>query len=377
MPEPAVAVETIRTVAELVDMEPRWQSLFQTGCHRHIANSYPYVLANASERRRDADWSVHYAHREGVVDSALFGVRAGIAKGPIRISVFQVGTEFVGDILTSDLENDTGVRALLETILARERTSIIDFGMLTEPAFLVLRRRLDEWGMSYTWGHQSYGYVSDTTLETDALYRQLGKKSRRRIRHTRRRLGRDFQVAFNRLASEDVGENLHWFERFLVLEAAGWKGREGTSIASNASQQNYYRAIVETAARQGALDWCALMADGTLLAMSLGLRTPRAVWVSKIAYNEDYAHHSPGTDLVHQIHLDCIDDPDIDTINWITAPEYLSAWRPSRCPYYHLRIFDGSIPGRGLYVADSCKLFLRRTFLDRGSEAAARERRFL
>jgi hypothetical protein len=81
--------------------------------------------------------------------------------------------------------------------------------------------------------------------------------------------------------------------------------------------------------------------------------------------------------LVHQLNLDCIADPTVDQINWISAAHWLDPWKPARLPYYHLRIYGRSLLGRTLYETIRFRDGLRRNVLARGSDQRNRERRFL
>jgi hypothetical protein len=174
-----------------------------------------------------------------------------------------------------------------------------------------------------------------------------------------------------------VSQNLAWFDRFVELEGSGWKGDQHTSIRHRPGSEAYFRLAVETAARHGMMHWYALVTDGHAIAMDMGMQTGRVFWVPKTAYDERFSRFSPGTELLHQLNLHCIADPSVDRINWISAAPWLDAWKPTRLPYYHLRIYGRSLLGRTLYETSRFRNGLRRHVLARGIDRESRERRFL
>lgn len=375
MPETKIDVETLRTVDALSNVESEWQSLFRRGRDHHLANSYPYVFANASVRRCGDDWSAYLTRCEGILSNALFGIRSRVAVGPVRLPIYRVGSEYVDDVLNTDVGYGASLQHLLDAIFEREKTPMIEFGKVTESFFQRIRDELDRQGMKYSWNNEGYGFIWDASADADHMYSQLSYSTRARVRRTRRRLNREFNVEIRRHSSQVIGENLRFFDRFVELEASGWKGLERTAIRYRPGNEDYFRVIVETAARHRLMCWYTLLADGKAVAMNLCIKTPRTFWVPKIAYDEAYAAYSPGLDLLHQVHLDCIADPDTETLNWISAPEWLDSWRPSRLQYYRLRVYHPSLKGDALFAANSLQSFIRRTFTNRGAETADRERR--
>ena len=64
----------------------------------------------------------------------------------------------------------------------------------------------------------------------------------------------------------------------LALEAAGWKGLEGTAIASAPTTEVFYRAVAAAFAQRGELRISSIALDGELAAFSLGLCVNARLW---------------------------------------------------------------------------------------------------
>ena len=91
---------------------------------------------------------------------------------------------------------------------------------------------------------------------------------------------------------------------FLELEAAGWKGRAGTAIASRPEDAEWFRQLAARLHRQGRLQLCALRAGARVAAWQCNLVSGETVFHFKIAYDEVLARYSPGL----QLELAMVDD---------------------------------------------------------------------
>lgn len=376
MPSRGFGTEAVGDLPALESRASEWQSLFEAADEAHLASSYPYVFANASERMRGRGWRVFVTRAGHEWTAALFGVEASLSTAFFRVPVFQVGTEFVGDVLCRDLNGDA-LPELVNAVFASGSWPVVDFGKLSEPHFRAMTSQLERLSLGYVWNHEGYGYVSDATTGMEALYAAMSYSTRGLVRRTHRRIFKDLRGEIRHTRPADVNESLRDFERFVELEHSGWKGRKGTSIRSRPGSEAYFRAVVTAATRLGMMRWQKLLVDQRPVAMNMGLVTGSTYWAPKTAYDEEFSRYSPGLELNHQLFTDCMEDPDIQRINWISAPEWLDSWRPNRLPYYHLRVFGRSVTGRCLRLANSAKAGWGRYVSRRDSEQADRERRFL
>jgi hypothetical protein len=85
--------------------------------------------------------------------------------------------------------------------------------------------------------------------------------------------------------------------RFLALENAGWKGEQGTSIASSGSHVAYLTALVAGFARDDAVMIGELVRDGETIAMDIMATGSGSVLGLKKAFDERLAKFSPGVQL--------------------------------------------------------------------------------
>lgn len=86
-------------------------------------------------------------------------------------------------------------------------------------------------------------------------------------------------------------------ERFLELEARGWKGVSGTALLKDAHLSTFTRTMTRLMAAQNLCRIDALEVDGEPVAMGILLRSQTRAFYWKTAYDEAHARHSPGKQL--------------------------------------------------------------------------------
>jgi hypothetical protein len=84
---------------------------------------------------------------------------------------------------------------------------------------------------------------------------------------------------------------------FIGLEAAGWKGRNGTAFASQPDHAELFRDVCTGFRDAGRFQLLALMAGDRPAALKCNLLAGDEVFCFKIAYDEAYARFSPGVQL--------------------------------------------------------------------------------
>jgi hypothetical protein len=139
---------------------------------------------------------------------------------------------------------------------------------------------------------------------TRALYRHpddpreyiTGQFSGKSLKHFRRQkelLTERGVLEFRHLGPQ--GDVANWTETFLRLEAAGWKGAEGTALGAMESHETFFKRITRAAHERHRLSMSGLWLDGRLIAGRTAFRALDGFYLFKIAYDEDYAKYSPGT----------------------------------------------------------------------------------
>jgi hypothetical protein len=120
----------------------------------------------------------------------------------------------------------------------------------------------------------------------------LSHKHAKDLRRQERRLADLGTLEYGALAADAAADD--WIERFLALETRGWKGEEGTALASDARSRAYFTDIAKQAHRQGRLQMLELTLDGVPVATKCNFVSGEGSFAFKIAHDEHYAKQSPG-----------------------------------------------------------------------------------
>lgn len=83
-------------------------------------------------------------------------------------------------------------------------------------------------------------------------------------------------------------------EEALDVEAANWKGSEGSAIAYDKLRGQFYRHYAAAACAAGILRLCFLRIGSKAVAMQFALECAGSFWLLKIGYRDEFARCSPG-----------------------------------------------------------------------------------
>lgn len=149
------------------------------------------------------------------------------------------------------------------------------------------------------------------------LQRCLERKRRKELGRKRRRLEELGELRFTR---HQDGANLDaWVDDFLALELAGWKGTQGSALASAPETTALFRASLAGAARDNRLERLAFHLDGRPIAMLCNFIAPPLSFAFKTTYDESLAKLSPGV-LLQVENLALLERGDIALSDSCAAP---------------------------------------------------------
>ena len=145
-------------------------------------------------------------------------------------------------------------------------------------------------------------------------------KKRKEIRRLQKRLAELGTVEQLLLADRTALQQ--WCADFLALEASGWKGREGTALASRPGDAAFFRAACAAAFDAGRLHFLRIDLDGRAIAMLANFRHGEGAFSFKIAFDEEMGRFSPGV-LIELANLHAVQgDPSIAWMDSCAAPDH-------------------------------------------------------
>ncbi|MDR4306756.1 GNAT family N-acetyltransferase [Chelatococcus sambhunathii] len=145
------------------------------------------------------------------------------------------------------------------------------------------------------------------------LAASVSSKKLKEYRRQLRRLGDEAPVSFRESRTpEEVSAAL---DRFLELEARGWKGRGGSAMRGHPEQLGFVRDLFARRAEKGEARIIELFAGEETVAAGLVLQAGRQAWFYKIAYDERRARWSPGVQLTLELTRRLLEDDTIDEVD--------------------------------------------------------------
>lgn len=165
-------------------------------------------------------------------------------------------------------------------------------------------------------------------LDAKAYFEQaMSASSRKKLRQHRRRLAE--KGALDSVVVTAPDAVIRAFEDFLALEAAGWKGRQGTALLNDAADAQYTRAMVAALAAQGEAEIHSLTLDGKPVSMQVLLRSGRTAFTWKTCYDEALHDFSPGTLLFEDYSARLLADANVDAVDSCSFDDsgYMASWQ--------------------------------------------------
>jgi CelD/BcsL family acetyltransferase involved in cellulose biosynthesis len=138
------------------------------------------------------------------------------------------------------------------------------------------------------------------------------------------------------------------FQRFLAIEASGWKGQEGTALAADLTKQRFYETVLSRFSQQDRARIDFLTIGGVPAAAHLAIRTARTWSLLKIGYDPAFKAYGPGGILLRLFINEMVANPDIDEVNLTTNPKWAERWHFNVEPVYNVIFFGRTLRGRGL-----------------------------
>ena len=172
----------------------------------------------------------------------------------------------------------------------------------------------------------------------------LDAKYRSNLRNRMRRLEAHGAVS---IETVEGGERLNGaMEEALRLEAAGWKGRAGSAIASCEQTRLFYTTLARRAARSGWLRLQFLVAGDRRIAVHLSLLFGDRQFLLKPGYDPEYSGCSPGSLLCLLALQEAHARGSVEFDFLGEADEWKLQWTRQVRPHSWLFVFSDRLRGR-------------------------------
>lgn len=189
-------------------------------------------------------------------------------------------------------------------------------GPLFDSLATVLKEQARPGGLVW---HEERAMLSSDLAPAAYLEAAMSGKKRKELRRQSARLGELGTVSVERTSAPEGLPD--WIDRFLALEASGWKGAAGSALASHRATESLFREAMAGAAARGRLDRLSLLLNGEPIAMLATFRTPPGAYSYKTAFDERFSRYSPGV-LLQRENLETLAQTDIDWTDSCAAADH-------------------------------------------------------
>jgi CelD/BcsL family acetyltransferase involved in cellulose biosynthesis len=193
----------------------------------------------------------------------------------------------------------------------------------------------------------------------DQYFQSLSSRRRQDYRRARRGLERLGKIEVE-IRSPDAATVEAGMAEAMRVEAASWKGREGSAMRTNPRLSGFFLQLASRLARLGQLRLCFLRLNGQAIAMQVAVVHGGRWWVLKIGYDERWAEHSPGIQLMWDVLREAFERGLTSFEMLGSAEPWLTIWTREQRNYRTLAFYPYN--GRGMVAlsADIMRAFVQR-----------------
>lgn len=247
---------------------------------------------------------------------------------PFGTAIIRTWSSPFGPLGTPLLDNDDpeGVIEDFLQLLARPhlrlpRVFVLPDVRLDGPFAALVGRLVEEKGLPMALVNQVERPHLMSELKGDAYLRAAyGGRALRELGRQKRRLAGHGAVEY-RVAREPEAVRLA-IERFLALEASGWKGRARTAMAVDRYRAAFVREAAQRLVEKGLCQVHELTLAGEVVASLVVFVESGVAYTWKTAYQEAYASCSPGVLLMAEATRALLDDGDVTVADSCTVPDH-------------------------------------------------------
>lgn len=198
-----------------------------------------------------------------------------------------------------------------------------------------------------------------TEGDWDQYERGLSQNLRKDINRRLRRLNESGDVELEVTSGGDRLEEL--LAEGFAVEASGWKGRDGTAIASHSNTLGFYSDLARWADSRDELRLAFLRLDGRAIAFIFGLEAHGVHYALKAGYLEDASRFAPSK-VQHHLLIERAFRTDLSSYSFLGASDpYKVRWANDWDELFALQIFSRRPRGLAHWAFERyCKPVARR-----------------
>jgi len=181
----------------------------------------------------------------------------------------------------------------------------------------------------------------------DSFFSTLPKGFRKEISYRKRLIAKNQSVSFVEYYQDNIFEALR---NLLSVSRSTWQYNNGTAIASEASNINFYCRLAQLAAKKSWLNISFLNTDSGPVAFEFKLIFNRTTYLLKMGFNAAYSRFSPGVILLEHAIKNAFGNGSKEFDFLGESDQYKLQWTSQLRFHKKYWIFSSSLTGSLLYI---------------------------
>jgi len=315
--QPNQSQKTGTDIPKNISVENRWDELSQNCLTPAFAQNRIWLTAQSKYQSTANNREVIIADRNMPIAIAGLSPQSILPFLPLKISTtWDTGFLFSGTPLLDNKQPTIALKSLLSKCEQKHNAKAVLFKKVQQtPRFNDTLNALTSSPVQRFTPfhiHERAALKCDGDFETwfNTNFSRKRKKEYRRIRNRLSELGELVSTTW-----DDSMPITPWLDDFLDLEKSGWKGKSGTAIACNKSQEDQLRHAVEQMAQNGSLLFWKITLDGKVIATMFGFMENKQAWLGKMAFDETKSQYSPGVLVILDATKDFLDNKKVALVD--------------------------------------------------------------
>ena len=289
-------IEVARSADELAAHRVAWEHLAARSAEDNLYACPGYLTVDLARYGEGRDLRVLLVYDGDLIGLWPFEARGATRSTPLsHLAAFAGPHDNLAHPLVDAERGAQAVAAMWDWIACPGnpwRLVLIDPLLSGSPVAALVEREIARRGLRTWIKKETDRAVLSRHADFDAYLASLPTSRRKDYRRKRRALEGEGSV--EAVLHRDLVAAPNLAERFMALEAAGWKGGAGTALSASDADAGFFSAITAENAARGALFFVELKTGGRTVAMTTNFVCGTTLFAFKTAYDPAFERFSPG-----------------------------------------------------------------------------------
>lgn len=242
---------------------------------------------------------------------------------------------------------------LIQTLVELRRPLLLRRVLADSPALAALRAAFQSRGILITRPSAGYPWIAldSSWMEPEKKLSPSRRASLRRGLRKARQMG---PVHFEVLTPTPSELPSVLAEAFRI-EAANWKGRNGSALLNDAHRRRFYEHYATSACEKGILRLSFMRIGERAVATQLAVESRDGFWLLKVGYDDTYANCSPGNLLLMET-LKYAAKRGLKSYEFLGSSEpWTEVWTKQLRPCVTVAAYPNNCRGAAAFICDALK----------------------